>query len=482
MSSATATQSRLTLRSPMSVYTDAAKTYIQNTKYVTNIQQAYPYADGALTIVGDACTHIAYKNQLTSDQQDSYTGDNQLFIFDQCPACNDCDKQWQLLQAVQDAYVVVAAIKDNSLYTQQDAASRWESLLQKRITAPNAGTCSASADMSERQSFVQPAIRLFSQYKALVHLWNYIVSSSRVLTYMQTYGQGDSCLNITTKYNITGCSATTQSYFADIALDLSSVGYSQLYGREQTMPSGHMIRPYIIVKLYVTQPLSGTQKIVYSSQDKQTIADGTWVTDNTLYQTVPPQSLSKEGKLNIRCFFSSANGVDICKPCTLYVQLTVLPVVCSVSQGTIMPYIANKIQYADKKRQASNPIARLTQQYTNTWTMSVAWYSTTQQGTTTIAEDTYTKVAGLCSIPALTGMSIYTSLSGLSLVTGEEGVGSYIYAAIVDGVLAVSATQQTGYTRVFATALPSRTTILKLDKDTIVSSETLGQDYYIRRI
>lgn len=431
--------------------------------YVTNINSAYPTADGALTIVGDACTTVAYKQQLTPQQQ-AAAGSSQLYIFDQCPACGDCDYQWELLQRVQDAQIIVSAMKDNNLYYNQSAEELWEQMLQKRVTAPLAGTCTTVRDMSDRSQLVKPAIRLLSQYRSLVHLWNYIVLQSRSTTYIQPYGDGDFDLNITTQYAITQCSSGSPSYTVRLKLALlnDAVHYSQLSESTVTMPgTGYKLLPYVGIKLFVSDLLSGNKKLIYNSQ--QSLADLV-----TIHQ--PQDTDNSQGKLDIVCRFEDAS-IDLCKPCTLYAQLTVLPTITRAQKQ-----IKTRQDYNDLRKLCKYPIAAVTQSFKNCWELSVTW----QCDGRILQQDKYVQTAGLVPLPSLPIITSYIAVPGLQL--NASGTAATVYAKLdAQTGISIVPTYEVGYYQAIATIVPGRSSMLVLPADTELGQQATTKAYYIKR-
>lgn len=441
--------------------------------YVTNINSAYPTADGELTIVGDACTTVAYKQQLTPQQQVAIdpTVTNQLYIFDQCPACGDCDYQWQLLQRVQDAQIIVSAMKDNNLYYDDAAEKLWSQMLAKRVTEPIEGTCTPARVMTTRSQIVRPAIRLLSQYRSLVHLWNYIVIQSKSTTYIQPYGDGDFDLNITTQYAITQCSKSAHSYTVHLQLSLlnDSVRYSQLSDSTVTMPStGYKLLPYVCIKLFVSDSLSGNKKLIYNSQ--QSSAD--LVITNTPQDPVDKAgNVVGQGKLDIECTFASAS-IDFCKPCTLYAQITVLPTIAPVQQN-----IETRQDYNDLRKRCRYPVAAVTQSFKNCWQLKVVWAC----DGTILQQDTYVQTAGLVPLPLLPKITEYITVPGLQL--NKSGTQATIYAKLDASTLDISIVSEyeQGYYQATATIVPGRSSMLMLPSGTLLGTLQTTKAYYIKR-
>lgn len=180
------TQDCVEVKSPLAAaYAQAERTVLADYKMylpVKTISGQRPFFDGSYFIYGDACTSI-FPWAADQDMVDATV--NGIAIVDQCPACNDCLSKWQLLQRIQTLQLILAAFKDNQLYSQPDAAARWSAMISKRITQDSSaytGSCSAAPVMDQRQLFVLPALRLFTEYKALVEMWNYLVyySSSKL--------------------------------------------------------------------------------------------------------------------------------------------------------------------------------------------------------------------------------------------------------------------------------------------------------------
>lgn len=87
-----------------------------------------PAPDGTFFVLGSPCTHVVQSDEVTegdTDNQESITVTaNHVLVTDQCPACNDCDTQWQLAEQVQDLGIWLAAMKDNNIYGSDVSSDR----------------------------------------------------------------------------------------------------------------------------------------------------------------------------------------------------------------------------------------------------------------------------------------------------------------------------------------------------------------------
>lgn len=141
--------------------------------------------NGAFYVLGSQCVSIGDFTD-TSDPSIS-SGLSTLTVFDGCVPCNFCPKLAQLKRDLRECQIYLNYLKDCNLYYMDQAWDR----LQRSISQGREQTAGCTTRPIQF-SQIQPAIKLLYQYKAVVLMWNYLVSIYRgnlqILQAVQDWG------------------------------------------------------------------------------------------------------------------------------------------------------------------------------------------------------------------------------------------------------------------------------------------------------
>lgn len=369
------------------VYTKAIQVLVSQYKdrrLLKTIQNSPPFSDGSFFIHGDACTTvISQPNTQDIDEQDPIQiPQNGISIIDQCPACNDCNTKWQILQRIQTLQLIIAAYKDNQLVQNTQAKQRWSDMNKLRIT--QADGCKPAQSMDQRKAFVLPARRLFSQYKALVQMWNYLAdygNRSTKIRYAAGHPQG---IALAIQYRTTECHKAEDELSLSVNIHLIS-GQVGEAAADKYIPADGRLRLYASDIKTEHQLQSGempsdpTDEITIGLASLPEGTDTTCAADN----------------IEINARFKGLSAIS-----RSGISLNIIPVYKMQSQypsGTGATYICTSNQYYKLQRKATQLV--LNKDVLNTWEINIRWYLISGGKSSMLAQETKYYSTKLCKVP-----------------------------------------------------------------------------------
>lgn len=381
------------------VYTNAIQSIVaqyKNKPLLKTIQGGIPFADGTFFIHGDACTTVLAQLD-PQDMQDSapiQVPANGLAIIDQCPACNDCDTKWSILQRIQTLQLILAAYKDNQLVQNDQALVRWKAMDALRITQNDtANSCSSAPDMDQRIDFVLPARRLFIQYKALVQMWNYLADyGNRRLKIRHAAGHSQG-IALSAQYRTSKCYSEQASLRLTMQLSITA-------GQVGSDAAGVYIPEYGRLRLYVGD-----------IQSEHALQSGT-ATDVTDTVSVKLDALPQESdavcaadRIEISQTFTDLHAIT-----RSGVSLNIIPVYIAQQKypTTIGPEgICTTNEYYRLQRNATQLV--LDKGLQNTWKVHITWYLVQSGVSTKLSQQTKYYTTKPCSVPRNTSYVVQKS-------------------------------------------------------------------------
>lgn len=378
------------------VYTKAIQVLVSQYKdrrLLKTIQNSPPFSDGSFFIHGDACTTvISQLNTQDIDEQDPIQiPQNGISIVDQCPACNDCNTKWQILQRIQTLQLIIAAYKDNQLVQNTQAKQRWSDMNKLRIT--QADGCRPAQSMDQRKAFVLPARRLFSQYKALVQMWNYLAdygNRSTKIRYAAGHPQG---IALAIQYRTTECREANDALRISVKISLIS-GQVGEDAADKYIPAGGRLRLY-------ASDIKAEHQLQSGATPSDTTGEVTQ-SDPTDTVTISLASLPEDAdaicaadNIEINALFEDLSAIS-----RSGISLNIIPVYKMQSQypsGTGVTYICTSNQYYKLQRKATQLV--LNKAVLNTWEINICWYLISGGKSSLLAQQTKYYSTRLCKVP-----------------------------------------------------------------------------------
>ena len=180
--------------------------------YISKINTLPPDDYGNFWLLGSACTQIEDFDNSFFDSAtgapadaDSVECNSSIDWFDMCGACTDCSVIWKLRSRLEDAMIWLNSMKDNYLYYDTTALSRWRGMQAIRTKAPE-GCIGTEQDASSRPPDLKKALKLFYQYKALIMMWNYAVIARSTSTEIQSTAEDACAFVVSARRAVTECS------------------------------------------------------------------------------------------------------------------------------------------------------------------------------------------------------------------------------------------------------------------------------------
>lgn len=175
---------------------------LETKNYLTSINSIKPASDGTFFITGSECTSVS------SSLPEDYSSDTgRLTVVDMCPSCTNCSSYINILKQSEAYKILLNRIKDFNLYTRDIAAVREEFLVAKKIELQ----ASCKAELEEDpllDNLLATALsgdRLFKQYIATVHMWNYAVNMTGANTQLMASPEDPSSFVLQTMRALPSC-------------------------------------------------------------------------------------------------------------------------------------------------------------------------------------------------------------------------------------------------------------------------------------
>jgi hypothetical protein len=247
-------------------------------RYVASINNVAPYSDGTFFILGSECTSVS------SILAEDYSLKSGITVVDMCPSCSNCTTYVNTLKQIESYKILLNRIKDFNLYTRDIAGIREEYLVNKQLELQK----SCEADLKEDPALdklldtVLSGDRLFKQYIATVHMWNYAVNMTGAHTQLAVAPEDPSGFVVQSMRALPSCDGELL-----VSVDIRVHG-----------PATCNDDP---VSIYVPEPMIGFIPDGSATPVPELILEHTSVTDKRLY--TPETRISGAGSLCITARF-----------------------------------------------------------------------------------------------------------------------------------------------------------------------------------
>lgn len=350
-----------------SIYQQAVQRLLEQNRYVTRINSAYPDQTGTVLLLGSQCVSIVDSTD-TSDQLSTPSDSHTINIFDGCKACNDCDSIWQVAQLTKQCHMWTVGLKDCALYHQAAAGELWHRLFSDRRSdsqgyiVDTSGNCRYYPQLKQeqRRQRLGRATKLLYQYKATVAMWNYLVYNASSKVRVQTALEDFTGIVIKLKRRFNLCDSSVQQIRLDITASRTGQPISGFVS-DSSDPSDAQPLPYALS--FCVQPITqntylqrytdrgGRSSDAYVDRSSQAV-DVTTVISYQQQQSVVQSSV---------LFIPGIQGGQI----TCSAQLRILPVFQNIENPDIDNLSLS--QYAQAVRKNAK-------YYTQQMTLTNRWY------------------------------------------------------------------------------------------------------------